>query len=60
MSPSGGRYAAPIPGEELVGIGRKSSDYDEHSFQGLHQRYLLVIIDEGAGVAQGIYDAAEC
>ncbi|HET9540493.1 MAG TPA: hypothetical protein VFQ46_07830, partial [Candidatus Limnocylindria bacterium] len=59
MAPGGERYSAPIGGEELVAVGRKSSDYDEHSFQGLHQRYLLVVIDEGAGVAPSIYDAAE-
>jgi hypothetical protein len=59
MAPDGARYMAPVPGEELVAVGRKSSDYDEHSFQGLHQRFMLVIIDEGAGVSPAIYDAAE-
>jgi hypothetical protein len=59
MVPEGTRYLAPAPGEELVAIGRKSSDYDEHSFQGLHQRYLLVIVDEASGVSPSIFDAAE-
>jgi hypothetical protein len=45
--------------DELVGYGRKPADYDEGSFLGIHARYVLVIIDEAGGVAQGIYDAAE-
>jgi hypothetical protein len=45
--------------DEIVAYGRKPADYDDQSFLGIHQRYVLVIIDEGCGVPQGIYDAAE-
>lgn len=46
-------------GEELVAFGRKSSDYDENAFQGVHALRVLVIIDEANGVAASIWDAAE-
>lgn len=29
-----------------VGFGRKPQDYDKHAFQGLHRKYVLIIIDE--------------
>ncbi len=45
--------------DELVAYGRKPADYDAAGFLGIHQRYVLVIIDEGCGVPQTIYDAAE-
>lgn len=45
--------------DELVAYGRKPADYDAASFLGIHQRYVLVIIDEGCGVPEAIYNAAE-
>jgi hypothetical protein len=45
--------------DELVAYGRKPADYDAQGFLGIHQRYVLVIVDEGCGVPQTIYDAAE-
>jgi hypothetical protein len=33
-------------GNELVAYGRKPADYDPAAFQGIHARYVLVIIDE--------------
>ncbi len=44
---------------ELVAFGRKSSDYDENAFQGVHALKVLVIIDEANGVAESLWDAAE-
>lgn len=41
-----------------VGFGRKPQDYDKHAFQGLHRKYLLVIIDEACGVDQWLWTAA--
>lgn len=32
--------------EELVGVGRKPKDYSPSAFQGIHERYVLVILDE--------------
>lgn len=46
-------------GEELVGIGRKPSEHSEGAFQGIHARYVLVILDEGSGVPRALWDAAE-
>lgn len=45
--------------EKMVGIGRKPADTNAVAFQGYHRKYVLVIIDEGSGVASAIYDAAE-
>lgn len=42
---------------DLVGLGRKPADHDEHGFQGIHARYVLVIIDEACGVPQQIWNA---
>lgn len=43
---------------ELIAMGRKPSDYDPTAFQGIHAKYVLVIIDEGCGVPENIYLAA--
>lgn len=45
--------------EELVAIGRKPSDYSPTAFQGIHARFILVVIDEACGVPSAIFDAAE-
>jgi hypothetical protein len=42
-----------------VGIGRKPSDYDPSAFQGLHRRYVLVVIDEAGGVPETIFNAVD-
>jgi hypothetical protein len=46
-------------GQELVGYGRKPADYDHPAFQGIHARYVLVIIDEAGGVPKSIFDAVD-
>jgi hypothetical protein len=43
----------------LIGWGRKPSDADEHGFQGIHRRYVLVIIDEACGVPEQLWTAVE-
>lgn len=45
--------------EELVAFGRKPADYDPAAFQGIHAKYVLVLIDEAAGVPQLLYDAVD-
>jgi hypothetical protein len=45
-------------GGEMVAIGRKPADYDATAFQGIHARYVLVVIDEAAGVPEAIFRAA--
>lgn len=46
-------------GNELVGYGRKPGDHDEHSFQGIHAKYVLVVIDEACGVPRQLWTAVE-
>ena len=43
---------------QLVAFGRKPSDYNEHAFQGIHAKYVLVIIDEACGVHKQFWTAA--
>jgi hypothetical protein len=43
----------------LVGWGRKPADTDEHGFQGIHRRYVLVILDEACGIPEQLWTAVE-
>jgi len=45
-------------GNYLAGLGRKPSEHSPAAFQGLHARYLLVILDEAYGIPKNIWDAA--
>jgi len=45
--------------DELVGYGRKPADHDESAFQGIHARYVLVLIDEACGVPEQLWVAAD-
>lgn len=45
--------------DELVGYGRKPADYEESAFQGIHARYVLVIMDEAGGIARHLFDAVD-
>lgn len=44
---------------ELVAFGRKPQDEDPTAFQGIHARYLLVVVDEACGVVRNMFIAAE-
>lgn len=51
-------------GEEIVAIGRKPQDLVNAeeaaaAFQGIHARYILVVIDEAAGVPPWLWDAVD-
>lgn len=46
-------------GEELVAFGRTTSKDNEAAFQGVHSKYVLVILDEASGVDPKIWQAAE-
>jgi hypothetical protein len=53
-----------LPGGEIVGFGRKPADYIDieqakAAFQGIHARYVLIIIDEAAGIPKWLWDAVE-
>lgn len=45
--------------DELVAYGRKPADQDESAFQGIHARYVLVVIDEACGVPEQLWIAAD-
>lgn len=44
-------------GDDLVGYGRKPPDNDEEGFQGIHATYVLVIVDEAAGIPSALWVA---
>jgi hypothetical protein len=46
-------------GDELVAYGRKPSDTDETGFQGIHARFVLVLIDEACGIPEQLWIAAD-
>jgi hypothetical protein len=43
----------------LIGFGRKPADTDEHGFQGIHRRYVLVVMDEACGIPGQLWTAVE-
>lgn len=43
---------------ELVAFGRKPNDYEPTAFQGIHARYVLVILDEACGIPKVLWEAA--
>jgi hypothetical protein len=45
--------------DEIVAYGRKPADQDESAFQGIHARYVLVVIDEACGVPEQLWIAAD-
>jgi predicted phage terminase large subunit-like protein len=67
----GAAHGHPVPGRvlqsdewklddgTLVGWGRKPADTDEHGFQGIHRRYVLVILDEACGIPRQLWTAVE-
>lgn len=44
-------------GDEPIGYGRKPADEDEEGFQGVHAKYVLVIVDEAAGIPSQLWTA---
>ena len=45
--------------DELVGFGRKPADHDESAFQGIHERFVLVLLDEACGIPEQLWVAAD-
>jgi hypothetical protein len=43
--------------EEIIGMGRKPQDYDENTFQGIHARFLMAILDEANGIPEALWDS---
>lgn len=45
--------------EELVAFGRKPADMNPGAFQGIHAKYLLVMVDEACGVSGFLWEAID-
>jgi len=45
-------------GNYMTAFGRKPSDHDPTAFQGIHSRYMLVVLDEACGMPAELWDAA--
>lgn len=50
-------------GDRMVAFGRKPADYADankamQAFQGIHARYVLIILDEACGIPKWLWDAA--
>lgn len=43
----------------LIGFGRKPADNNDHGFQGIHRRYVLVVVDESCGIRANLFTAVE-
>jgi hypothetical protein len=43
----------------VLGFGRKPADNNDHGFQGIHRRYVLVIVDESCGIRDNLFTAVE-
>lgn len=53
-----------LPGDILVGWGRKPADLSNAeeaatSFQGIHARYVLVVLDEAGGIPEWLWNAVD-
>jgi hypothetical protein len=51
-------------GQEIVGYGRKPQGLSNReeamaAFQGIHARYVLIILDEAGGIPKWLFDAAD-
>lgn len=59
-----GGYPKWMVGSEMVAYGRKPTDYANktqamQAFQGIHAKYVLVILDEACGIPKWLWDATE-
>lgn len=45
-------------GNELIAFGRKPADHDPTAFQGIHARFVLVVLDEACGIPLELWVAA--
>lgn len=45
--------------DEIVAFGRKPADHDESAFQGIHAKYVLVLLDEACGIPAQLWVAAD-
>lgn len=44
-------------GKELIAFGRKPADYDPDAFNGIHAKYVLLVLDEANGMPKELWDS---
>lgn len=68
MELKGNIVGSPYPhwniGGEMVAYGRKPTDYADptkamQSFQGIHAKFVLVVLDEATGIPKWLWDAVD-
>lgn len=45
--------------DETVASGRKPADHDEDGFQGIHDDFVLVVLDEACGIPKSLWTATD-
>ena len=43
----------------LIGMGRRPPDHAQSAFQGIHRKYVLVVMDEAGGIPAWLWDAVK-
>lgn len=46
-------------GDETIAFGRKPADHDKDGFQGIHEDYVLVVLDEACGIPKSLWTATD-
>jgi hypothetical protein len=59
-----GQVPAWKVGDQMIGYGRKPADYADpnkamQAFQGIHARYVLVVLDEACGIPVWLWNAVD-
>ena len=59
-----GGYPKWMIGKQMVAYGRKPTDYADptkamQAFQGIHAKYVLVVLDEACGIPRWLWDAVD-
>jgi hypothetical protein len=54
-----GKRNTPGPEDQLIANGRKPADYDEQAFQGIHDEFVIAVLDEAGGIPKQLFDAVD-
>jgi hypothetical protein len=54
-----GKRNTPNSEDQLIAHGRKPADYDEQAFQGIHDEYVIAVLDEAGGIPKQLFDAVD-
>jgi len=54
------KWQIPMPDSTVqAGFGRKPADNNMHAFNGIHEKYVLVLVDEACGINENLFTAVE-